>query len=193
MGKGRNFSLCANKNSGKEEKYSSPSHFLLPMTLCLGIQIHSSKDYILIHSGTWVVSLQTLWTWGPRWQQAGCWKYGCYRKTHLASQCQQLVGPWTHPQPGQECCSQGQWHMWADSQVKGSGVWQSISKDAASLDVCLSTSCHMLHFTTFSAKTWNDSRLSLLKISQFSSTATRKFKQECSVQSWELELALPRT
>lgn len=51
----------------------------------------------------------------------------------------------------------------------------------------------VLHFTTFSAKTWNNSRLSLLKISQFSSTATSKFKQECSVQSWELELALPRT
>lgn len=45
----------------------------------------------------------------------------------------------------------------------------------------------MLHFTTFSAKTWRR------KISQFSSTATSKFKQECSVQSWELELALPRT
>lgn len=43
--------------------------------------------------------------------------------------------------PGQECCSQGQWPMWADSQVKGSRVWWSISEDAASLDVCLSTSC----------------------------------------------------
>lgn len=161
------------------------------MAPCLGIQINSSKDYIMCPERfSFIVDPGCAHSeaWDPRWQQGGRWEDGCLRKTYLAFPGVLRVGGPLHIStvPGQESFPGG-----SGSQLNGSGVWGSSPRDAASLDACLSTSCHVPHFTAFAAKTWNDSGLPLLRISQSSSTATRKFKQEYSGQAWEL--ALPRT
>lgn len=152
--------------------------------------LHYVPWEVLIHSGPWVC---TLWGLGSK-VAAGREMRGWLSQENLPSFPRCVESWWAlahiHSARAGEF-SWGQWHMWVDSQLNGSGVWGSSPRDAASLDACLSTSCHVPHFTAFAAKTWNDSGLPLLRISQSSSTATRKFKQEYSGQAWEL--ALPRT